>query len=146
MSEMKKTLLLIAMLAMASLSVKAQTIFERENNSTYKITSSTSLGGSVKMTENIVVGYTSGNVSGKIVFSTKNKSIKFSDKKMTYTPEKFKIQEFEHFRLTTGKGTIPGKEGEIVFQLIEDLDNDTINILIQWPDFSAVKIAAERAD
>jgi len=143
---MKRFLVILAILAMAATSAKAQTIFEREGNSTYKITSSTSLGGSVKVTENIVVGYTSGNVSGKIIFNTKNHTIKFTDKKIIYDPANFKMQEFEHFRLTSGKATMPNQSGDIVFQLIEDLDKDSINLLIQWPDFSAVKVAAERAN
>lgn len=133
-------------MVMAAISAKAQTIFEKDGTSTYMITESTSLGGSAKMTENIIVGYNSGNVSGKIVFNTKNKTIKFSDKKVTYNPDKFRVQEFEHFRLTSGKATMPNQSGDIIFQLIEDFEKGSINFLIQWPDFSAVKIAAERID
>lgn len=143
---MKRPAIIIAIILLASLPLNAQKIFEKEGTTTYKITESTSLGGSVKMTENIVVGYNSGNVSGKITFNTKNKTIKFSDKKFSYDPAKFREQSFEHFHLTSGKGTMPNQEGDIVFQLIEDLENGSINFLIQWPDFSAVKILAVPAE
>jgi len=143
---MKKLYVAMAILAMAAVSAKAQTVFERESSSTYKITESTSLGGSIKMTENIVVGYNSGNVSGKIVFNPKNKSIKLSDKKLIYDPAKLKVQLFEHFRLTTGKARTSNQEGEATFQLIEDLEKESINLLIQWPDMSAVKVSAVLSD
>jgi len=139
---MKHIAILSAILLLASFSSEAQTVFNTEGTKTYQITESTSLGGSVKVTENIVVGYNSGKVSGKIVFNTKNKTVKFSDKKFTYNPEQFRVQTFEHFYLTSGKGTMPNQGGEIVFQLIEDLETGSINFLIQWPDFSAVKIIA----
>ncbi|MCQ2181941.1 MAG: hypothetical protein MJY89_00840 [Bacteroidales bacterium] len=139
---MKRALAVLAILTMACVSAKAQSVFEKEGNSTYVITESTSLGGSVKMTENIAVGYNSGNISGKIVFNPRNKTIKFSGKKVSYDPAKFRIQEFEHFRLTSGRAATPNQEGDVIFQLIEDFENNTINFLIQWPDFSAVKVAA----
>lgn len=137
-----RKLIVTVLLVAAAFTAQAQSLFNVEETRTYIITESTSLGGSAKITQDLLVGINTGNVSGKIVFNVKGKFIRFSDKKFNYDPEKFRVQNFDHFCLTSGKGTMPGQSGEIIFQLIEDLEGNSINLLVQWPDYSAVKIVA----
>ena len=138
---MKKLIVLIAAL-LAAVSLNAQSVFNGLKRTEYTITKSESLGGAAKIAGDVVVGYTSGKVSGKITFNSKTRTIAFSDRTIQYKDDALKFEDFENSRLTSGTATMAGDDGEVIFQIIEDYLKQTVNILVQWPDYSASRIFA----
>lgn len=140
---MKRFIVLAAALLLAATSVNAQSIFEGLKRSEYQITKSESMGGSVKLSGDVVVGYTSGKMSGTITFNSKTKTIKFTDRSILYEPENLEVEQFENSCLTSAKAILLDDGGEVTFQIIEDYKKQSINFLVQWPDYSASRIFAD---
>ncbi len=139
---MKKLIVLFAAGLLAAASLNAQSVFSGSQLAEYTIAKSESLGGAAKMAGDVVVGYTTGQISGKIVFNSKAKTISFKDRTIRYKDSALKIEDFENSRLTSANATLVENDGDVTIQIIEDYRKQTVNILIQWPDFSASRVFA----
>ena len=138
---MKKAVVILAALLLSAVSLFAQSVFGGSKRTEYTITESTSLGGGVTISNSVVTSST-GNVAGLIQFNSKAKTIKVGDRKINYSNSDLKTERFDNSCLTSGKAQIANNGGEVVFQIIENYEKNTINMLIQWPDYSAVKVMA----
>lgn len=140
---MKKAAVILALLFIATSALKAQSAFEDSKKTDYTITESTSLGGAIKVANDVVVTYSTGNVSGIITINSKAKTIKFSDRRIDYGQSKLKVEQFENSCLTSFSAKLADNSGQVMVQMIENYQKETINLLIQWPDYSAVKVMAK---
>lgn len=141
---MKKTAAILILALATVISLHAQSAFEGESKTEYQIVNSTSLGASVKMVDGQVLGISSGTVTGRITISPKNGTIKFSSRKIVYAPEKLIIETVENSRIIKGMGRTADSNENVGFQVIEDTDGGTINMIVEWPDFSAARIIAQK--
>lgn len=141
--SMKKLIVLLAASLLAAVSLNAQSVFSGSQLTEYTIEKSESLGGAAKMAGDVVVGYTTGQISGKITFNSKTKTISFKDRTIRYKDSALKIENFENSSLTSTNATLLENDGNVILQIIEDYKKQTVNILIQWPDYSASRIFAK---
>lgn len=139
---MKKTAVILAMLLFSAVSLHAQSVFDGSKRTEYTITESTSLGGGVTITNDVMTSST-GNVEGVVYFNSKAKTIKVGDKRINYINSDLKVERFENSCLTSGTAELASNNGPVVFQIIENYEKGTINMLFQWPDYSAVKVMAK---
>lgn len=138
---MKKAAVILAAFLLSAVLLCAQSVFDGTKRTEYTITESTSLGGGITINNDVVTSST-GNVAGLIQFNSKARTIKIGNKKINYLNSDLKTERFDNSCLTSGKAQIANNGGEVVFQIIEDYRKNTINMLIQWPDYSAVKVMA----
>lgn len=138
---MKKAAVILAAFLLSAVLLCAQNVFDGTKRTEYTITESTSLGGGITINNDVVTSST-GNVAGLIQFNSKARTIKIGNKKINYLNSDLKTERFDNSCLTSGKAQIANNGGEVVFQIIEDYRKNTINMLIQWPDYSAVKVMA----
>lgn len=141
--NMKKIAALVAALFAAGAVSIAGSVFAESTKSDYNITESTSLGGSVSITSDVVVHQSTGNVSGTVQFNTKTKTIKFVGRKVKYEKDALVSKVVGHSCITSGKGILVGDGREVIFQVIEDLRDNRINMIVKWPDFSSVRFLGE---
>lgn len=139
---MKKLIILVAAILFGAASLNAQSVFDGSKSCEYTIVKSESLGGAAITAGNEIVGFSSGKISGKITFNSKKKTIFFKDRTIKYKDSALKYEEFENSRLTSANATLVENDGDVIFQIIEDYRKNSINILIQWPDYSASRIFA----
>lgn len=138
---MKKAVVILATMLLSAISLCAQSVFDGSKKTDYVITESTSLGGGVTINHDVLTSST-GNVQGAVQFNSKAKTIKVGDKKINYANANLKVERFENSCLTSGTAELVGG-GPVVLQIIEDYAKNTINMLFQWPDYSAVKVLAK---
>lgn len=139
---MKKYLSIIAVLLAACAIAVAESVFAEFIKSDYEITESTSLGGSVSMSHDVVLHQNTGDVSGSVQFNTKTRTIKFSSRKIKYEEGAIVTKVINHACISSGKGYLVGDGGEVSFQLIEDMRDNSINMIVKWPDYSSVRFLA----
>lgn len=137
---MKKPIVILAMMMLSAITLCAQSVFDGSKRTEYTITESTSLGGGVTISHDVLTSST-GNVSGAVLFNSKANTIKVGDKKINYNDSALKVERFDNSCLTSGTAELAGG-GPVVFQIIENYEKNTINMLFQWPDYSAVKVMA----
>ena len=141
---MKKTAAILILALTTAMALCAQTAFVGDAKTEYQIINSTSLGASVKMVDGHVLGISSGTMTGKIVVTPKNGSIKFSGRKINYDPANLVIDTVENSCIIKGSGRTADTNEKVSFQIIEDREGGSINMIIEWPDFSAARIIAQK--
>lgn len=138
---MKKAVVILATMLLSALSLCAQSVFDGSKKTDYVITESTSLGSGVTISHDVLTSST-GNVQGAVQFNSKANTIKVGDKKINYNDSALKVERFDNSCLTSSTAELAGDGGPVVFQIIENYEKNTINMLFQWPDYSAVKVMA----